>query len=76
MFDMHVQPGERGKALTTWFMTTVLFNWRDNDYDKAYGCFVTHNVPALWVHRLIGYEEKPHIMVRRYGLYKTAHAKE
>lgn len=76
MFDMHVDPKERGNSLTTWFLSSVLFQLRAKSYDKAYGYFAAHNVPALWVHRLIGYEEKPHFVVQRFLLYETAHAKE
>jgi GNAT superfamily N-acetyltransferase len=75
MFDMQVDPKERGNSLTTWFLTSVLFRLRDNDYNKAYGYFAAQNVPALWVHRLIGYEEKPHFVVQRFLLYETAHPK-
>ena len=76
MFDMHVDQKERGNSLTTWFLTSVLFALRNNGYDKAYGYFAAQNVPALWVHRLIGYEEKSHFVVKRFFLYETAHAKE
>jgi hypothetical protein len=76
MFDMHVDAKERGNSLTTWFLTNVLFTLRNNGYDKAYGYFAAQNVPALWVHRLIGYEEKSHFVVQRFFLYETAHAKE
>lgn len=76
MFDMHVDQKERGNSLTTWFLTSVLFTLRDKGFDKAYGYFAAQNVPALWVHRLIGYEEKSHFVVQRFLLYETAHAKE
>ncbi|MDZ4186071.1 MAG: hypothetical protein U1D97_13990 [Desulfuromonadales bacterium] len=76
MFDMHVDQKERGNSLTTWFLTSVLFALRNNGYDKAYGYFAAQNVPALWVHRLIGYEEKSHFVVQRFFLYETAHTKE
>ena len=76
MFDMHVDAKERGNSLTTWFLTSVLFTLRDKGFDKAYGYFAAQNVPALWVHRLIGYEEKSHFVVQRFLLYETAHAKE
>ena len=76
MFDMQVDPNERGNSLTTWFLTSVLFKLRENGYNKAYGYFAAQNVPALWVHRLIGYEEKPHFVVQRFLLYETAHAKD
>ena len=75
MFDMQVDPKERGNSLTTWFLTSVLFRLRDSGYNKAYGYFAAQNVPALWVHRLIGYEEKPHFVVQRFLLYETAHPK-
>lgn len=75
-FGMHVDPKERGNSLTTWFFTNALFNLRHNGFDKAHGYFVAHNVPALWVHRLIGFEERPHFIVQRFLLYETAHAKE
>lgn len=76
MFDMHVDTKERGNSLTTWFLTSVLFQLRDNGFDKSYGYFAAKNVPALWVHRLIGYEEKSHFMVQRFLLFETARAKE
>lgn len=76
MFDMHVDQKERGNSLTTWFLTSVLCKLRDNGLHMAYGYFAAHNVPALWVHRLIGYEEKPHFVVQRFLLYETAHAKD
>lgn len=76
LFDMYVNPKERGNSLTTWFLTSVLFCLRNLGYDKAYGSFIADNVPALWVHRLLGYEEKPHYVFQRFLLYETAHAKD
>lgn len=75
MFDMQVNQEERGNSLTTWFLTSVLHRLRDSGHARAYGYFAAHNVPALWVHRLVGYKEMPHFVVRRFLLYETAHAK-
>ena len=75
MFDMWVDPGERGNALTTWFLGSVLHEQRRRGLEKVYGYFAAQNVPALWVHRLIGYQELPRFIVRRFLLYETARAK-
>lgn len=75
MFDMYVHPTERGNALTTWFLGSVLHELRRRKVEKVYGYFAAQNVPALWVHRLIGYHERPRFIVRRFLLYETAQAK-
>jgi GNAT superfamily N-acetyltransferase len=75
MFDMHVNAKERGSALATWFLGSVLHALRDRGMARAYGYFDAHNVPALWVHRLIGYRELSHHIVRRYFLYETVRQK-
>jgi hypothetical protein len=75
MFDMHIDPKERGSALSTWFLGSVLHALGDLGRAKAYGYFDAHNVPALWVHRLIGYRELSHHIVRRFFLYEMVREK-
>ena len=75
MFDMFVDPRERGSAVTTFFLHSVLHLWKDRGYSKAYGYFVADYVPALWVHRLLGYQERPHHIVRRYLMFDTVRKK-
>ncbi len=64
-FDMFVPQEARGKDLTTTFMGSVLRRLRDMGYTKAYGYYMADNVPALWIHRLIGYKEMPVVEFRR-----------
>ncbi len=75
MFDMHVQENERGKSVTTHFLRCVLNKLKEKGVEKAYGCFVADNVPALWVHRVVGYEELPRVLSKRFFLFETARAK-
>lgn len=75
MFDMYFTPDERGKALSTFFMNSVLHKMKDDGFKKAYGYFALHNIPALWVHRLVGFKEMPRVAIRRYFLYETCRSK-
>ncbi|WP_225071404.1 hypothetical protein [Desulfuromonas sp. CSMB_57] len=72
LFDMQVDVGQRGSGLSTAFHGRVLEILRDQGFHKAYGCYVTKNIPALWMHRMIGYKELPHCIVRRYLFFETA----
>ncbi len=75
MFDMQLYSADRGNALSTWFLGSVLHAMRSRGHAKAFGYFDARNIPALWVHRLIGYRELSHHIVRRVFLYETARAK-
>ncbi|HJV66429.1 MAG TPA: GNAT family N-acetyltransferase [Geomonas sp.] len=72
MFDMYVFPDARGKALATYFLSSVLHTLRDNGFTRAFGYFDAHNFPALWVHRLLGYRERPRVMVRKVFVHESA----
>ncbi len=75
MFDMYVDAGKRGGGLTTYFHGSVLQMMRRKGVRTSYGCYVAKNIPAMWMHRLIGYTELPRCIVRRYFLYETVRAK-
>jgi GNAT superfamily N-acetyltransferase len=76
MFDMFVTPDKRGKDLTTYFLNSVLHKLNSRGFTKSYGYFVADYVPALWVHRLLGYKELPRCIIRRYLLlFETAKRK-
>lgn len=76
MFDMHVGAKKRGGGLATFLLCSALHHLNDRGYQKTYGYYSAKNIPALWVHRLLGYKELPHLIMRRFFLYKTAHIKE
>lgn len=75
MFDMHVGAEQRGGGLATFVLNSALHHLYDKGFHKAYGYYSAGNIPALWVHRLLGYKELPHFIVRRFLLYRTARAK-
>jgi len=75
MFDMYFTPDGRGQALSTYFMNSVLHKLRESGYQNAYGYFASHNIPALWVHRLVGFRELPRFALRRYFLFETCKPK-
>jgi GNAT superfamily N-acetyltransferase len=75
LFDMYVLPDKRGGAIATDFMSCILHHLRNNGFARAYGCFAADNVPALWVHRMLGYEEFPPVLIRRFLLFETATSK-
>ena len=75
MFDMHIDSPQRGGGLATFFLNSCLHHLHSKGYQKAFGCFDPQNTPALWVHRLMGYREFPHFIVRRFFLYETGQPK-
>lgn len=72
MFDMHVETGRRAKGLSTLFWGTTLHRMRDRGFQRVYGYFDADNTPALWVHRLLGYEELPRYRVQRRVFFESA----
>ncbi|MEZ4485645.1 MAG: GNAT family N-acetyltransferase [Syntrophotaleaceae bacterium] len=75
MFDMHVSSQQRGGGLATNLLSSSLHYLRREGYSKAWGYYSAHNIPALWVHRLIGYQEFPHFILRRFFVLRSARAK-
>jgi GNAT superfamily N-acetyltransferase len=72
MFDTHVETDRRSKGLSTLFWSTALHHMRERGFRRVYGYFDANNTPALWVHRLLGYEELPRFRVRRTLLVERA----
>jgi GNAT superfamily N-acetyltransferase len=75
LFDMHVDHQERGSGLATRFHARVLQRLREQGFRRAYGYFAAGNIPALWMHRLIGYRELPRCVARRFFLHETVQPK-
>lgn len=76
MFDMHVAFDHRGEGLATFLMASALHYLHGKGYRKAYGYYSKANIPALWVHRMIGFKELPHFIIRRFLLYRIAKEKD
>ncbi|OEU51930.1 MAG: hypothetical protein BA871_16205 [Desulfuromonadales bacterium C00003096] len=75
MFDMHVSSQQRGGGLATHLLSSALHHLHDRGYSRAWGYYSAYNIPALWVHRLIGYKEFPHYILRRFFVYRTVRVK-
>lgn len=76
LFDFHVQADERGKSISTPFLVHVLHALRDRGFRYAYGYYAADNTPALWFHRMLGYEERPPVILKRLFLFESAEAAE
>jgi GNAT superfamily N-acetyltransferase len=70
LFDMHVSSGARGGGLATYFMAAALSHLRERGMRRAYGYFVADNLPALWVHRLLGWRERPRLALQRFFVFE------
>jgi GNAT superfamily N-acetyltransferase len=76
LFDMYLNSDQRGGGLATYFHGSVLKVMRDRGVRKAYGCFEVGNIPAMWMHRLVGYRElQPHVSRRFLRFYEIVRAK-
>ena len=64
LFDLYVPPEGREKSPAVPLLGSALNALREKGYKNAYGFFVADYVPALWVHRMLGYKELPRVTVR------------
>jgi hypothetical protein len=76
MFDMFVSSPERGKSITTCFLNCALKELKERGYKNVYGFFAVDNKPALWIHRILGYEELPHCFITRRFFKESASSLE
>jgi len=65
MFDMYIEPEHRGLALSTSLFREAFRGLRARGLVKAKGYYVVDNLPALWMHRVLGYREVGRVRVRQ-----------
>lgn len=65
MFDMYIEPEHRGMALSTSLFRAAYAGLRARGFLKAKGYYAVNNLPALWMHRVLGYREVARVRVRR-----------
>jgi GNAT superfamily N-acetyltransferase len=75
LFNMYIDPRERGRGLANFFLGSVLHLMYGRGFRKAYGFFVANNIPSLWMHRMLGYRELSRFILRRYFLYNIVRPK-
>ncbi len=57
MFDMYLKPEERGGGMVNFLLRSALNALKNKGFLKVYGYYTADNIPALWVHRTLGYQE-------------------
>jgi GNAT superfamily N-acetyltransferase len=65
MFDMYIEPEKRGLALSTALFRAAFRGLRGRGVVRVKGYYVVGNLPALWMHRVIGYSELGRVRVRK-----------
>jgi GNAT superfamily N-acetyltransferase len=66
MFDLFVEPGERGKNIALPLMRHALFQLSELGYKNVFGYFNAQYVPALWVHRILKFKELDGVLLSRF----------
>ena len=72
MFSMLLNPKIRGKNLAGLLQTSVFKRLREQGVDKAYGTYETKNIPALWVHRSLKWNEIGKFSLSQFIFIKKA----
>lgn len=71
MFDMFLRKEHRGGGTARLLLIGALTQLREKGFRRAYGYYISQNIPALWIHRTMGYEELSRIEVKRtLGRYR------
>jgi ribosomal protein S18 acetylase RimI-like enzyme len=65
MFDMYIEPEQRGLAMCTALFRAGYRALRAQGVTRVKGYYVSSNKPALWMHRMAGYREVARVRVRR-----------
>jgi GNAT superfamily N-acetyltransferase len=65
MFEMYVKPQERGGGLVNFLHGSALRALREKGFERVYGYCTADNIPALWVHRTLGYKELGRLKMHR-----------
>ena len=71
-FDMFLNPRLRGQNLAPFFQGSFLVHLRDLGAELAYGYYWLDNLPALWVHRMLKWDEVKRLEVTRFFNYRKA----
>lgn len=64
-FDMYVIPERRGDFLAVSLLSGSLQELGEKGFLKAYGYFMADNIPALWLHRILKFNESKKLKMQR-----------
>lgn len=65
LFEMYVKTQERGGGIVNFMLWNALNSLKEKGFSRAYGYCTADNIPALWVHRILGYKELERIKMHR-----------
>ena len=71
-FDMLIDPTYRGKNLAVPLQRGIQRALKNEGFVKVYGAFYDDNLPALWMHRMLKFNELPKRMVSRFFIFSSA----
>lgn len=64
--DMYINADKRGGGLVNFLLGQSLHALKKKGFKKIYGSYETDNIPALWMHRSLGYKEVRKLQVQRF----------
>lgn len=70
LFDMYIKPEKRGEGRVTSLLGEALMTLKNKGFKKAYGYYMADNIPALWMHRMLGYKELHRLKWNRFIFLK------
>ncbi len=71
MFDMYLNPVKRGGASAAMLQLGALYELKKKGFNRAFGYYWSNNIPALWVHRMLKWNECSRIKASRFFFIKT-----
>jgi hypothetical protein len=69
-FDFFLNPIVREHNLSAFFFNSFFHALAEKGINKLYGYFWADNIPALWVHRLVGFKEFKPLYADRFLFFK------
>lgn len=76
MFEMYVKPQERGGGIVSYLHWNALNALKGRGFHRVYGYCAADNIPALWVHRTLGYKELGRLRMHRLLTVTFRYTKE
>jgi GNAT superfamily N-acetyltransferase len=71
-FDMFLIPEKRGHNNSVNLMGSWLLRLRDQGVESVFGYYWLDNIPALWVHRVLGWQELGRVKMSRFFSIRTS----
>ena len=64
--DMYINADKRGGGLVNFLLGQSLHALKKKGFKKVYGSYETDNIPALWMHRSLGYKEVRKLKLQKF----------